>query len=967
MNLRDWVISRLEQVISYDRVLVCDPLGILPIAYGAIDTLAEQHGFTVIRAYTNLAFRDTYERLLQDAEVKKIMLLDQTPQIRLQKRGIGDAPPLFYPDFLEKCPEEARLPLDLRQYLRDVTADGSWPQACNEPAYARLMIPCLPAVLRAYQNLRAVDDKSFTDSDFDTIVAFAALGIPELAFKKLEAEDYWRIGLLGHETLYKLKTLSPQVSGMFNAEMMKAPIPFCWFASRDPEVVVNGFYLCAILCQHSDNWRLLLGNIDPALSDFKGIEEALLKNSAPRLVAIDPVQAERDLANLEQSLDSEQLELILLDQLRIEEIENAVALIEKESYSTLFRSLALLVVLHDMLSDKPSKPAHKRLQATLIEPQDFCLADQRNDPSWQHLIKTYKLLLQLEPLRKQLLAAQKELSVKKAEQLDFNYFRSLWIDKQLGHLEYLTSALERKIGAPAFLPRNPDRLPSAFGELLTKIHTRVLMLCDEINFKIDFINSKFQDMIALRYTTWIDSTHHPGGPVLTSSFLEKCLRPYWDQPNEKAVILIFDGMRYDIWDLLLKESLLESMEIIQEFPGLALLPTETHISRKAISAAAYPDQFDGTWAENKLLNVSLSRLYNTAFDLTVVGGGTGETVHYATDNLDVYIFELCDTELHNIKVKQLADGREIPSRPLAYIYQQQVQNILENEVKAIFSKLSPGTMVFITADHGFARMGRKPLALSDAWLHMPQDCSYQNSLLDSQFSAVKAGHEIKQQMIAFTPQQLRLPVKTTRFDKQQGKAREHEFKSVVFPRVGYSFRRPGAPFKPDAFSHGGISLQEMLIPMVVLKVKAPDQGLLSLGVIDGPQDVLEGETLVFSACINYHATSLFAEETRVEVRARYAADDDKYPLPSQVLYVGTAGDSINYTFVPDAGDASTEERRHGVMSRVFTLEIVYRDGHKTVHKTRTKRFNVKLNADKVVRRLPTSLGNILGMTPKSMR
>lgn len=971
MTMREWVIHRLEQVIDNDRVLVCDPLGILREAYGAIDNLAEQNGFTVVRASTNLAFRDTYEKLLQDPEVKKIMILDQTPYIRLQKRGIGDAPPLFYPDFLEKCLAEARLQLDLRQYFRDVTGDGSWPQACNEPRYARLMIPRLTEVLTAYHNLRSFDEKGFTDSAFDTIVAFAALGIPELAFKKLGPEEYWRIGLMGHETLRELKSLAPQVVELLNIELKKAPIPFCWFADRDAETVVNGFYLSAILCQHSSHWRLLLGNIDPAYGAFKNIDETLLKDAAPRLVAIDPGQAQRDLANLEQSLDSEQLEMILIEQLKIEEPDIFAVVIEKECYSALFRSLALLVALDDMLSAKPAREAQKRVQAALFKRKDLCLADQRNYPAWQHLIDTYKLVMDLEPLNKQLLAVQKELSVKKADQLNLSYFRSLWIDKHLGRLEYLSSALERQIDNAELLPGKSNELPEVFEQILVSIRRRGRTLCEEINHKINVANAKFQEMIAIRYPQWVkEQDGSTEGPVLTSRFLIKCLKPYWDPQKEKAVIFIFDGMRYDIWELLLKDSLAEHMDIVHELPGLALLPTETHVSRKAISAGAFPDEFDSGRAEAKLLQESLHRLYHKEFALEVAvpeGGGTGETVHYRTDNLDVYIFELCDTELHKIKVKKLPDGREVPARPLAYIYQQQVKNIIENEVMAIIRGLNPDTKVFITADHGFTRLGRKSLSLNEAWLYVPQDCSYQNSLLNLPFSEIKAGNELKNQMIAFTPAQLRMPVKTTRLDQKQGKAAEQEFKSLIFPRVGYSFKRPGSPFKPDAYSHGGISIQEMLIPMVVLKVKQPDLGLLSLGPVQGPQDVLEGDMAEFSARIEYQAAQLFAEDIRVEARANYALDAEQYSLPAQVLYVGSEGELISVAFKPNAEDATAEERRQGVMTRLFTLEMCYRDGHKIVRKSRAHRFNVKLNAEKIVRRVPTHLGNILGMTPRSMR
>ncbi len=971
MLLREWVINKLEQVLEYNRILVCDPLNLLPQAYGAIDNLAQNHGFTVIRASTNLAFRDTYERVLQDPEVKKIMILDQTPCIRLLKHGVGDAPPLFYPDFLEKCPAEARLKLDLHQYLRDVTGDGSWPPACNEPRYARLMIPRLSEVLTAYGNMRLFDKKGFTDSNFNNIVTFAALGIPDLAFKKLGAEEYWRIGLLGHETLHNLKNLAPNVVDMFNAELKKAPIPFCWFADRDAETIVNGLYLAAILNQHTKQWSLLLGNIDPIYSPFKNIDEAILEDDVPRLVAIDIGQAERDLRNLEKELDSEQLELILVEQLNITEPENFASLIEKECYSVFFRSLALLMALDNMLSAKPAREVQKRVQSALFQRKELCMVDHRSDTSGQHLIETYNLMIELEPLSRQLLAVQKELNVKKPENLEWGYFRNIWIDKKLGRLEYLASSLERQIYNADLLPRKVSELPDVFTQVVDRIRLRVRTLCDEINFKLGFVNGKFQEMIHLRYPQWVQEQDNKiEAPVLTSRFLERCLKPFWDPQTEKAAIFIFDGMRYDIWDLLLKDSISEHMDVVSECPGFSLLPTETHVSRKAISAGAYPDSFDSSRAEDKLLRESLKKIYHKEFPLEVAvpeGGGTGETVHYRADNLDVYIFELCDTELHNIKVKKLPDGREVPVRPLAFLYQQQVRNIIENEVMTIIRGLAPETKVFITADHGFTRVGRQSLGINDAWVYMPQDCSYQNCMFNTKFGEIKAPKEITNQMIGFTPSQLRIPAQITRMDPKNGKAVQQEFKALVFPKVGNAFKRPGSPFRPDAFSHGGISIQEMLIPMIILKVKQPDLGLLNLGMVQGRQDLLEGEMAEFAARIDYQADQLFADDIRVDIRASYAMDSDQYSLPPQVLYIGTEGAEVNYTFKPDVEDASLDERRQGLMSRLFTLEISYRDGHKIVRKSRSQRFNVKLNAEKIVRRVPSHLGNILGMTPKSMR
>ena len=85
-------------------------------------------------------------------------------------------------------------------------------------------------------------------------------------------------------------------------------------------------------------------------------------------------------------------------------------------------------------------------------------------------------------------------------------------------------------------------------------------------------------------------------------------------------------------------------------------------------------------------------------------------------------------------MKKLGDGREVPARPLAFIYQQLIKNILDHEVMAIIRTLEPGTKVFITADHGFDRLGRQPVWFND--LNEPLDCSYQNTMLKVAFNQV---------------------------------------------------------------------------------------------------------------------------------------------------------------------------------------------------------------------------------------
>ena len=105
--------------------------------------------------------------------------------------------------------------------------------------------------------------------------------MPEAAFKKLGAQEYWRIGLMGHHIIDELQHLAPNIVGPIREKLKQAPLPFCWFADRDPEEVVNGFYLAVILAQHSPQWRLLLANIDPELVSFQKVDQTILQDDAP--------------------------------------------------------------------------------------------------------------------------------------------------------------------------------------------------------------------------------------------------------------------------------------------------------------------------------------------------------------------------------------------------------------------------------------------------------------------------------------------------------------------------------------------------------------------------------------------------------------------------------------------------------------------------------------------------------------
>jgi hypothetical protein len=960
--LREWTISKLEAVRDGSRVLVRDPLRLLPEADGAIHIFARENGFTVIVASTNLVFRELYERAIADKEVKKILVIDRAPLRRRVGQSISKAPPPFYPDFLSKTPLENRIELELRQFLRETSGDPNWPSDANDPQYARLISSNMDSVIRAHSNLRNSDPDRFTDHDFQTIVAFAALGVAESAFKKLDAQDYWKIGLMAHETLEELGSLAPDVTKPILKEIRKAPAPFRWFAEHDAELVIRAFYLSVLLAQHIKHWKLLLGNIDPSLGPLSNIDPEILFESAPKLIDMDPRQADRDLQSVEDSLDRDAIQFLLLEQFNLSDPDGFISLIEQENYSTLFRSLALLMALDNLLSEKTNLDGHNIILKILFREdkgEKARFVDIRSSVSCSHLKEAYELASDVRQLREKLSGAIKTLKVVKTEKLTFKYFRDLWNNEKINRLEYFLSAL---------LPRADNELPSFFVNILAKIRQRIQDIIEEVHRQLDEINHRFQEMIASHYPEWIKKDEEV---ILTSQFVRRCLKYYWDPEKEKAVVFIFDGMRYDIWDEFIRPMFEDRMEIIKDYPASSLLPSETYITRKAICAGTYPDSFDTNAGEDKLLKSALKDEFGYKGKVDVVppeGLGVGETVRYQAENLDVYIFELCDKELHKIQIKTLPDGRQVPSRPLAFIYQQHLKNIIDTEVMAIIRSLSPGTKVFVTADHGFGRVGREPLWFDETDLNETVDCRYLNCWLRSPVDQVRVPKKVRDNIISFSPEELRMPSEEKRTIKKTGQVFHKEYKSIVFPKIGHSFSRKSTHYNPDAYSHGGISIQEMMIPMVVLKVKSQEEGLILLSEISGPSEAVEGEKIEFRLTLSRAEKDKAAsEEIRVDVSATYSVEPDERPLSNQVLYVPFKGIDIVYRFQPDPQDAIDDERKEGMMQRTFTVTVSYKEGLRTHRKSRTHKFAVRLNPDQIVRRVPKHLGNILGLTPKSMR
>lgn len=98
---------------------------------------------------------------------------------------------------------------------------------------------------------------------------------------------------------------------------------------------------------------------------------------------------------------------------------------------------------------------------------------------------------------------------------------------------------------------------------------------------------------------------------------------------------------------------------------------------------------------------------------------------------------------------------------------------------------------FVTADHGFGRVGREKIWFNAGELNEPGDCSYLNCRLRIPLEETSIPSHLRKNITSLTHLQLRMPESESVVKANQ--VIKKEYASIVFPRVGYDFSRSGSP------------------------------------------------------------------------------------------------------------------------------------------------------------------------------
>ena len=530
--IENWALEKLGPLRDERLVIVHDPQRMIRRGATVVDGWAVQHGFTVIFPSGNLGFRDQFEQIRDNADLK-IVLVDRSRE----DRGL----PLFYPDLQSRVSSRARLKLTLRDFLAERTGDDRWPKEVNDRNLSRLILADLAGTLRAYQQLRDANSQRFTDSDLYKIVLGATLGINP--FKTLTAQEIRSLCIERHQRLEDVRKLfaasgaSQEAQAVLEAlkkQVAAAERPWCWMLDHDPQDVVRAFTLACILNQHGLEYEVLLGNFDPGLGRYQDIPHEVVAKTTKQLLQADPDGMADDVAKIEQFLIEEpqkRLAFLLANRCQIDQPAEARKVLLAEKLSPLVRSLAMVSLLADLISgqnlnfhrgvlaaiDKEGERGQSHFSGVLPEksgqspsPEELPLAARRPTPQWANLLTAYRRAICYFEIAAKLHDHAKRLKVAKTDQLEFPWFYDLWTKDRVDRLDYYEADLQRLLRVGDLLPLPLNEFWPALIQRWQQVETRLNEAIANVQKSLNLVNEKFQDLYRAHYATWIKRADAPG-------------------------------------------------------------------------------------------------------------------------------------------------------------------------------------------------------------------------------------------------------------------------------------------------------------------------------------------------------------------------------------------------------------------------------------------------------------------------
>ena len=330
-------------------------------------------------------------------------------------------------------------------------------------------------------------------------------------------------------------------------------------------------------------------------------------------------------------------------------------------------------------------------------------------------------------------------------------------------------------------------------------------------------NNMFGRFIKNNYMKWMASPREER-PVMSGDLFREHIFPLLDN-GEKVFFIIIDNFRYDQWRVLAEE--IGSDFVIDEQLYTSILPTATQYARNAIFSGLMPKQikemFPDLWVdeedeegknlnEEQLIATQIARYrrkdsFSYGKVLTSVAADKYmDTLNsLAKNDLNVLVINFIDMLSHarteSLMVRELA-ANEAAYRSITLSW------LRHSAIKRLFRYLADSKYtVVITTDHGSIQVDTPTKVIGDK----NTNTNLRYKLGKALNYSGKDVFEIKEPAKAFLP----TPNLST---------------SYIFATGSNFFAYPNnynyyVQYYKDTFQHGGISMEEMLVPLIKLRPK----------------------------------------------------------------------------------------------------------------------------------------------------
>jgi len=303
----------------------------------------------------------------------------------------------------------------------------------------------------------------------------------------------------------------------------------------------------------------------------------------------------------------------------------------------------------------------------------------------------------------------------------------------------------------------------------------------------DKIEQADQNMASIIGKNWEGYLAHPrlSTNILRDYIIKRSLKPSEDR---KIWILIFDGMRLDTWKQVVKPILQTKFEVKEEKLYVSTLPSETDIARVAVLAGVPPREWrDYNGAFTYYHNILSSRLfglsrYEAKEKLRVTVNAEADfgrqTLDSGTYMYNILIYNLSDKWIHTFP----GDIRELNEN-----IEGTMNRIIVPDLER---RISEKDYIVLTSDHGFIELLQKDeLKVSTPYSDMYKSDADKPEIA---YRVLENLENSKGYRISYFPP---------------------KFYTVAIGRMWFS--RPQGKF--SRYSHGGISLDEMVVPGVIME------------------------------------------------------------------------------------------------------------------------------------------------------